>query len=224
LVRGAAEVFGTEMARNQSYSLFPRQKLAIFTWHGCTVRVEGDPQVVYISEETPMIMYLNTHIAVDQLRHRREKEGQIGPRVSPPNTHTHKATIAMLLFYFFFPRAAPNPAPSHLPQVMLAGATDVGKSSLCRLLLSYAARLGRQPCLVDCDVGQGSVSIPGSLCEWEPDPDTTNCAPRVAHRCPSCRETGRHRDGRVQQTSLSGVLLRSYHSVRQFQTLHDCCH
>ena len=76
------------MARNQSYSLFPRQKLAIFTWHGCTVRVEGDPQVVYISEETPMIMYLNTHIAVDQLRHRREKEGQIGPRVSPPNTHT----------------------------------------------------------------------------------------------------------------------------------------
>jgi polyribonucleotide 5'-hydroxyl-kinase len=128
LVRGTAEVFGTEVARNQSYSLCPRMKLAIFTWHSCTVRVEGEPQVAYISEETPMIMYLNTHIAVDQLRHRREKEGQIGPRV------------------------------------MLAGATDVGKSTLCRLLLSYAARLGRQPCLVDCDVGQGSVSIPGSLC------------------------------------------------------------
>ena len=75
-------MFGTEMARNQSYSLSPRMKLAVFTWHGCTVRVEGEPQVVYISEETPMVMYLNTHIAVDQLRHRREKEEQIGPRVS----------------------------------------------------------------------------------------------------------------------------------------------
>ena len=77
------------MARNQSYSLCPRLKLAIFTWHGCTVRVEGEPQVVYISEETPMVMYLNTHIAVDQLRHCREKEGQIGPRVSQ-YTHKHK--------------------------------------------------------------------------------------------------------------------------------------
>ena len=47
---------------------------------------------------------------------------------------------------------------------MLAGATDVGKSTLCRLLLSYAARLGRQPCLVDCDVGQGLISVPGTLC------------------------------------------------------------
>ena len=48
---------------------------------------------------------------------------------------------------------------------MLVGASDVGKSSVCRLLLSYAARMGRHPCLVDCDVGQGLVSIPGSLCK-----------------------------------------------------------
>ena len=183
-------MFGTEVARNQSYSLCPRMKLAIFTWHGCTVRVEGEPQVAYISEETPMIMYLNTHIAVDQLRHRREKEGQIGPRVSPPvpQTHTHTQSDDCHAFILFL-LSESSPAPS---QVMLAGATDVGKSTLCRLLLSYAARLGRQPCLVDCDVGQGSVSIPGSLCEWEPDPDTTNCTPCVAHRCPLCRETGRH--------------------------------
>ena len=70
------------MARNKSYALSPRLKVAIFTWHGCTMRVEGEPQVIYVSEETPMVMYLNSHIAVDQLRHRREQEGQIGPRVS----------------------------------------------------------------------------------------------------------------------------------------------
>lgn len=152
------------MARNQSYSLSPRMKLAIFTWHGCTVRVEGEPQVVYISEETPMVMYLNTHIAVDQLRHRREKEEQVGPRVSLlPISHTPTTPVVKYIFHL------PTACISMIlcgPQVMLAGATDVGKSTLGRLLLSYAARLGREPCLVDCDVGQGSVSIPGSVCEW----------------------------------------------------------
>ncbi len=43
---------------------------------------------------------------------------------------------------------------------MVVGPTDVGKSTLCRLLVSYASRLGRAPILVDLDVGQ--VSIPHS--------------------------------------------------------------
>lgn len=60
---------------------------------------------------------------------------------------------------------------------MLAGATDVGKSTLCRLLLSYATRLGRKLCLVDCDVGQGSVSIPGTVCE----------GPTPVHVCAYCK-------------------------------------
>ncbi len=37
---------------------------------------------------------------------------------------------------------------------MVAGATDVGKSTVCKILSNYAARLSRQPCLVDIDVGQ----------------------------------------------------------------------
>lgn len=64
----------------------------------------------------------------------------------------------------------------------MVGPTDVGKSTLCRLLLNYAVRMNRQPCLVDVDVGQvratymhvytivsglpspqGSVCIPGSM-------------------------------------------------------------
>ena len=163
------------MARNQSYSLCRRLKLAVFTWHGCTVRVEGEPQVIYVSEETPMVMYLNSHIAIDQVRHRREQEGQTGPRVSPspslPPSHSLPPSSSL-------PHDPSHSLPPSLPlsgphccvcvQVLLAGATDVGKSTLCRLLLSYAARLGRRPCLVDCDVGQGSVSIPGTLCGYIP--------------------------------------------------------
>jgi polyribonucleotide 5'-hydroxyl-kinase len=39
-------------------------------------------------------------------------------------------------------------------QVMIVGPGDVGKSTLCKLLANYAARLGRAPILVDLDVGQ----------------------------------------------------------------------
>ena len=37
---------------------------------------------------------------------------------------------------------------------MQVGPTDVGKSTVCRLLLNYAVRLGRKPIYVDLDVGQ----------------------------------------------------------------------
>lgn len=40
------------------------------------------------------------------------------------------------------------------PRVMIVGPTDTGKSSLSRILASYAARLGRTPTVVDLDVGQ----------------------------------------------------------------------
>ncbi|XP_009640808.1 LOW QUALITY PROTEIN: polyribonucleotide 5'-hydroxyl-kinase Clp1, partial [Egretta garzetta] len=49
------------------------------------------------------------------------------------------------------------------PRVMVVGPTDVGKSTVCRLLLNYAVRLGRRPTFVELDVGQGSVSIPGTM-------------------------------------------------------------
>lgn len=46
---------------------------------------------------------------------------------------------------------------------MVVGPTDVGKSTVCRLLLSYAVRVGRRPTLVELDVGQSGVSVPGTV-------------------------------------------------------------
>jgi len=43
--------------------------------------VTGLPDHAYISHDTPMVMYLNAHIAIDQLRHRNEREGKIGAKV-----------------------------------------------------------------------------------------------------------------------------------------------
>lgn len=74
-----------------------------------------------------MLLYLNTHTALEQMRRQAEREDERGPRV------------------------------------MVVGPTDVGKSTVCRLLLNYAVRLGRRPTFVELDVGQGSVSIPGTM-------------------------------------------------------------
>ena len=49
------------------------------------------------------------------------------------------------------------------PRVLVAGPSDHGKSTTCRILSSYACRLDRTPLFVDLDVGQTSV-VPGSVC------------------------------------------------------------
>lgn len=49
------------------------------------------------------------------------------------------------------------------PIAMVVGAKDVGKSTLCRILLNYATRFGRKPLYVDTDIGEGAFAVPGAL-------------------------------------------------------------
>jgi len=49
------------------------------------------------------------------------------------------------------------------PIVLVVGPTDVGKTTLSRVLINYAVRLGRRPIYVDLDVGQGNISVPGTV-------------------------------------------------------------
>lgn len=49
------------------------------------------------------------------------------------------------------------------PIALIAGPTDVGKSTLCRIFLNYAVRMGRRPVYVDLDVGQGGIGVPGTI-------------------------------------------------------------
>ena len=53
------------------------------------------------------------------------------------------------------------------PVTMIVGPMDVGKSTVCRLLLNYAVRMGRRPIFVDLDVGQGQISVPGTIGEFQ---------------------------------------------------------
>jgi polyribonucleotide 5'-hydroxyl-kinase len=51
----------------------------------------------------------------------------------------------------------------HGPRVFVVGPTDSGKSTLCRILAAYAARVGRCTTFIDTDIGQGELSVPGSV-------------------------------------------------------------
>ncbi|KAB0804028.1 hypothetical protein PPYR_00998 [Photinus pyralis] len=49
------------------------------------------------------------------------------------------------------------------PITMVVGPGDVGKSTVSRILLNYAVRMGRRPLFIDLDVGQGQISVPGTI-------------------------------------------------------------
>ena len=49
------------------------------------------------------------------------------------------------------------------PRVMCVGPTDVGKSTVCSILCNYATRAGYAPLYVDLDLGQGAITVPGTI-------------------------------------------------------------
>ncbi|KAF4631926.1 hypothetical protein G7Y89_g6210 [Cudoniella acicularis] len=125
VLSGAAEIFGTELALNHTYT-FRGIKSSIFTWHGCRIEVTGVCEE-YTAEETPMVSYVNTHFALEKLRD----------------------------------EAAQNQGEA--PRALVVGPNNAGKTSLVKLLTSYATRMGRQPMVVNTDSREGVLSIPGSL-------------------------------------------------------------
>lgn len=49
------------------------------------------------------------------------------------------------------------------PRVIFVGDTDSGKSTLAKMLLSWAAKDGCKPTFVDLNIGQSSITIPGTI-------------------------------------------------------------
>ena len=88
------------------------------------------------SKDHPMIMYLQIHASLEKIR-----------KLADESSASKK----------------PEEQWSNGPITMIVGPTDVGKSTLCRLLLNYGVRMGRRPVFVDLDVGQGSISLPGKF-------------------------------------------------------------
>ncbi|CAB3403119.1 unnamed protein product [Caenorhabditis bovis] len=134
LVSGYAEIFGTDLLENKKYTFPPKSRVAVFTWKSAVIELVGPTANAYVAQHTPMVIYLNTHAAMEQVRqHREEEANQISD--SKPKG----------------------------PRLLLVGPTDVGKSTVSRILCNYAVRQGRTPIFVDIDVGQTSVGPPGTI-------------------------------------------------------------
>ena len=60
-------------------------------------------------------------------------------------------------------KARADPTTFDGPRVALVGPTDVGKSSLSKILCNYAVRKGWHPLFVDLDLGQNGIATPATV-------------------------------------------------------------
>ena len=141
LVSGTAELFGAELARSREpYTFRGGAKAAVFTWHGCTLELAGDIDSEYTAEETQMSAYANVHFALEDVRITAEAQ-----HAGAPNG------------------GGSGGSGGSEPCVLVVGPENAGKTSLVRILASYAVRSGRQPLVANLDPRQGMLSVPGSL-------------------------------------------------------------
>lgn len=113
----------------------------------------------YISEESQMPFYANLHFAFEnarQLSEQREDmdndENMSGDETTsnnhPPNANNKQKASKVL---------------EHPPRVLVIGPQDSGKSSLCKILVSYDVKRGRTPMFVNLDTVESVFCAPGSV-------------------------------------------------------------
>eukprot|EP00934_Nitzschia_sp_Nitz4_P002376 Nitzschia sp. Nitz4//scaffold175_size95217//59751//61178//NITZ4_004729-RA/size95217-processed-gene-0.72-mRNA-1//-1//CDS//3329538957//2371//frame0 len=83
LQKGSCEVWGCELALGKTYSLGQGgMHIALFTWHGCVVDIDGTIELAYESDETNAnVAHVNTHAQLEALREEAMTSSGQGPRV-----------------------------------------------------------------------------------------------------------------------------------------------
>jgi polyribonucleotide 5'-hydroxyl-kinase len=136
MTSGTAEIFGSELAIDTVYT-FSGRKLAIYTWEGCTIEIGNQA-----------ILTLGRRRASGQLCGWRNAHGLLFEYTSCPTTRkTEDRTQCNQSFIDF--------------KVMIVGPPDVGKTSLCKILINYAVKQGGKPLFVDIDTNEVTNSING---------------------------------------------------------------
>lgn len=160
--QGTAEVAGIELALNREYS-FSGCKRAVFSWHGCEIWTSGNAEAMYQTArgETTAAAALRVHAFLESRRERcarlaaAEVVGGVFGDSSPLGVGPPSVSTPLLT------RLAQHVAgESRGPRVLVCGPADSGKSTLCGILVAYAARAGREPIFVDLDPGLGDAGAP----------------------------------------------------------------
>ena len=122
-----AEMFGAELfpGAEKWHDIQPGTNTAVFSWSGCNVKVQGEPEAEYVSKNEPMEGYANLAAILERRRMRCDDLG-----VSALGTGNN------------------GDLP---PRVLVTGSGSSGKSSLCELLVNYALRADRKPIFVELD-------------------------------------------------------------------------
>merc|ERR1719204_2667960 len=106
-----------------------------------------------------MIVYINTHANLDNMRRAAAKQIEEFKTEGVKNILDPPACQSMDEVH----RIMKEQSSTFGPRVLIVGPKDCGKSTLTKILANYAVRLGRKPTLVDLDVGQNMISIPGTV-------------------------------------------------------------
>ncbi|KAK9818033.1 hypothetical protein WJX72_005994 [[Myrmecia] bisecta] len=133
LREGQAEVFGSELILGEKLEM-RSQKFAVYTWHGCRIELSTDAGAL---EDVTDVVY----------------EADETPMVAYSGVHGVLEER----------RHSANQASGQGPRTIVVGPVDAGKSTLCRILLNYGVRSGWAPTMVDLDIGQGSITCPGTI-------------------------------------------------------------
>lgn len=80
LQSGTAEIFGIELPKEKPVE-FCDTKLAVFTWKGCELELQGITELEYVANETPMHLYLKAHFLLHSLRMKAKQQSTKGPKV-----------------------------------------------------------------------------------------------------------------------------------------------
>ncbi|KAH9908426.1 Clp1-domain-containing protein [Xylariomycetidae sp. FL2044] len=135
LLSGTAEKDGTELAPNHPYA-FSGTKSKINTWLGCTLEVSSPTGSydAYISEL-----------------------GEDTPMVSYLNLHMKLEGLRATA-----KKATPGQVQMG-PRVLVVGPSNVGKTSLVKMLAGWATRMGSQPLVINTDCREGMLTFAGTM-------------------------------------------------------------
>jgi len=169
LLEGVAEVFGIEMKLLMPYTFF-HTSFAIFSWYGAKIKVTDLKGGASSSSSSGGSSGSSSNSSSSSTS--ASGGGAPSRKVGAPSRKVYvyeSKDSHMMSDYVQLhgkveeARVAALTADIAGPRVIVVGPPNSGKSSLVRLLCSYAVRMSRVPLYVDLDVGANDASMPGSI-------------------------------------------------------------